>query len=397
LIRPFTAAYYSAKNRKQISALAVSDLDTAEHLWGGMDNSKAFRNVLLGSPERRGEIWQAWISAGEMELSDDSCFYVLRQKCEIDGKHLVRWGLYCELDLNEKQLLIHEDVLPEAVERARQATEACEADMAPIFVGYDESLAREMRMWLESAVQGQEPLLVFQESAQTMHEVWPLPAGVPAEHLLNLMKDAPLFLLDGHHRLAAARANHRLGMGDGKILACLCSMAPVDTLILPIHRAVHLERWMLQATLLGDLAKAGCKVTEEPGLKVSEMHAFMEKRSQRPAPYCLLLHSHSDKPYLVELPVVASLPEQLASLPVACLDSGILPQFPAVCLPVPSLETALEQLALEQAQAAFFLPPVQPAQVRAIALSHLKMPRKSTRFVPKPALGLLCRPWSSSG
>lgn len=83
---------------------------------------------------------------------------------------------------------------------------------------------------------------------------------------------------------------------------------------------------------------------------------------------------------------------------MAALDTGVLAEHPqATVMPVPSHELALQQLALDQAQAAFFLPASSPAQVRSVALSKLRMPRKSTRFVPKPALGLLCRPWSSSG
>jgi uncharacterized protein (DUF1015 family) len=80
------------------------------------------------------------------------------------------------------------------------------------------------------------------------------------------------------------------------------------------------------------------------------------------------------------------------------LDYGVLSQYSeAACLPVARVEPVLEQLAVDQAQAAFFLPPVRPSEVRAIALSQLRMPRKSTRFVPKPALGLICRPWMNSG
>ena len=70
MLFPFVAAYYSEKNRRKISELVVPNLDTAEHLWGARDSSQAFRNVLVGSPEQRGEIWQAWISNGEVRVRD---------------------------------------------------------------------------------------------------------------------------------------------------------------------------------------------------------------------------------------------------------------------------------------------------------------------------------------
>lgn len=397
MLQPFAAAFYSQKNRRQISSLAVSDLDTAEHLWGGPDYSKAFRNVLVGAPERRGEIWQAWISSGDIELSDDQAFYILRHRSEIHGRLLDRWALYCALDLNDPNLFVHEDVLPEGVERARQATEACESDMAPIFVGCDEALSGELRLWLESAVQDQKPLLTYEENDHSTHEIWPLGAGLPSDQLKTLFETAPLFLLDGHHRLAAAKENHRLGMGDGRILACICSMGNSDTLILPIHRTVHYERWMLPDSLFADLVRAGCKISELSDLKVSGIASFMENHPQS-APYCVVVHSYSAKPNLVQLPVSIKLPPQLSALAVACLDYGVMEQHPqCTAIPIASIDLALDQLALDQAQAAFFLPAAKPAEVRAIALSRLKMPRKSTRFVPKPALGLICRPWTNSG
>ncbi len=397
MIEPFYAAYYSQKNRKQISALAVSDLDSAEHLWGGADHSRSFRNVLVGAPEKRGETWQAWISTGEIELADDPIFYVLHQTCEIAGKKIDRWALYCALDINDQNLFIHEDVIPEGVERARQATEACESDLAPIFVGCDESLAKDLRAILEETSALQPPLISHQEVDGSKHEVWPLAQQTTAAALRAIFEGAPLFLLDGHHRLAAAKENHRLGMGDGKILACICSMGPQDTLILPIHRTIHHEAWMIPEVFYGDLARAGCRISELPELKVPAIAGFLEE-ARYPEPFALALHAHSDRPRLLHFANDPSLPAQLASLSVARFDQSVMGQYPSIsCIPVAKIESAFESLAADQAHAAIFLPAARPSEVRSIALSRLKMPRKSTRFVPKPALGLVCRPWTSSG
>lgn len=394
MLHPFAAAYYSASNRERLASLAVPDLDTAENLWGGADSSRAFRNVLVGPPERRGEIWQAWVTAGEVELADDHLYYVLRHTQTVAGHPVDRWAVYAALDLNEPSLFVHEDVLAEGVERARQATEACEADIAPIFVGCEEGLASALRSLLQESTEGSAPFLSFVESADSKHEVWAMKSGDHSRSLRRLFEGAALFLLDGHHRLAAARENYRLGMGDGRILACICSMSSADTLILPIHRAARSERWTLPDAFFADLVRAGCRLQELPDLRVSGIQAFLEQHTAE-GPYCLALHSYSHQPVLVNLPLATQQPPQLSRLPVACLDFGVLSQQPGLtCMPVPNLDLALEQLANDQAQAAFFLPPARAGEVRAIALSRLRMPRKSTRFVPKPALGLLCRPWT---
>lgn len=377
--------------------LIVSDLDTAEHLWGGRDSSRAFRNVLVGPTEQRGEVWQAWISSGEVDLADGGSFYVLHQSQRVEGKLIDRWALYATLDVNEQTLFIHEDVLPEGVERARQGMEACESDMAPIFVGCEESTGTQLREVLSAYCRDRAPLLRSESIEKGAHSVWEVTDTTVTAQIQKQFQGNPLFLLDGHHRLAAARENYRLGMGDGRILACICSMARSDTLIMPIHRAVHYERWILPDALFADLTRAGCKVTELPHLRVTEIADFLESHVSE-VPFCVVQHSHTTKPSLVEFPAVAKLPPQLASLSVAALDSGIMAEHPqATVMPVPGIDLALQQLALDQSQVAFFLPASTPAQVRAVALSRLRMPRKSTRFTPKPALGLLCRPWTSSG
>lgn len=397
MLHPFHAAFYSARNRQQLAQLVVSDLDTTEHLWGGRDSSKSFRNVLVGATEHRGEIWQAWISSGEVDLADDDGFYVLHQSQRLEGRLIDRWALYGAIGVEDQGLFIHEDVLPEGVERARQGTEACESDLAPIFVGCEEGKGLMLRELLSSYCRERKPFLRFETLEKGAHTVWVMDGAEAVRQAKELFAGTPLFLLDGHHRLAAARENFRLGMGDGRILACVCSMAPSDTLILPIHRAVNYERWMLPDALFADLVRSGCKLTELDSLRVSGIADYLNGHHSI-GPYCIVQHSHSTKPTLVELPAVLSLPEQLADLSVAALDTGVLGEhLQATVMPVPSVDMALQQLALDQAQAAFFLPASSPAQVRSVALGKLRMPRKSTRFVPKPALGLLCRPWTSTG
>lgn len=396
MLYPFLAAYYSEKNLAKIASLAVSDLDTAEHLWGARDSSLGFRNVLVGPPEQRGEIWQAWISAGEVVLADDPRYYVLHHIQEVEGKRIDRWALYASVGVHDPLLFIHEDVFPEGVERARQGVEACESDMAPIFIGCEETVGEALRSLLCSFCTRREPMIQYVESLESVHRIWVLDDQGVERGIKELFASAPLFLLDGHHRLAAARENSRLGIGDAMILACICSMGGSDTLILPIHRAVYSERWMLPDALEGDLARFGCKVSELPRVHPGAIQETLDKIAGGD-PACVTLHGHLVRPFLVQFPAIPTLPQALSRLSVACLDRGLLSTHPeARSIPVPSLPMALELLALDQAQVAFFLPSIASGQVRAVASANLKMPRKSTRFVPKPALGLISRPWNPS-
>lgn len=307
MLHPFHAAFYSARNRAQLAQLVVSDLDTAEHLWGGRDSSRSFRNVLVGATEQRGELWQAWISSGEVDLADDERFYVLHQSQRVDGRLIDRWALYASIGVGDQSLFVHEDVLPEGVERARQGTEACESDLAPIFVGCEEGVGTLLRDVLSAYCRDRKPFLRFETIEKGAHAVWAVDDAAISAQIAKLFEGTPLFLLDGHHRLAAARENYRLGMSDGRILACVCSMARSDTLILPIHRAVNYERWTLPDSLFADLQRAGCKLTELPNLRVSAIADFLESH-QSAGPFCVAQHSHSTRPTLVELPLASKLP-----------------------------------------------------------------------------------------
>ncbi|MGZ3695200.1 MAG: hypothetical protein ACXWQO_13755, partial [Bdellovibrionota bacterium] len=168
-------------------------------------------------------------------------------------------------------------------------------------------------------------------------------------------------------------------------------------LILPIHRAVHYERWMLPEVMVADLERTGCRVSEPEDLRVANIAEFLENYHSS-EPFCVILHSHHEKPRLLHLPRAQRETPELQMLPVSCLDFAVLNQYAQInAIPVSGLNLLLEQLALDQVQVGFFLPSSSPAQVRAIAFARSRMPRKSTRFVPKPTLGLLCRPWTSSG
>jgi hypothetical protein len=392
MIFPFQAAYYSKENRKSLSSLAVADLDTAEHLWGATDSSLAFRNVLVGSAEHRGEMWQAWIAGQQIELADTTAFYVLNQKHIEGSKSVDRWAIFATIELSSNLIYVHENVFPEGVERARQSTEVCEGDMAPIFVGCSDDLGRSLRDFLKNWVIDKKLLLEMQGTDE--YRIWQMEDPAAERELQTMFRNRGLYLLDGHHRLAAARENQRLGIGDGRILSCICSMEKEDTLILPIHRIVHCDRWILQDAFLGDLIRAGCKVIDRPDLRPQDIAKKLELISSSEL-LAFALHAHSDRVMEVKFPQQQNLPEALASLSVAALDFGILPSVDKLTtIPVSDPRMALEQLALDQAQVGFFLPPVTAAQVRTVARAGLKMPRKSTRFTPKPALGLIMRPWN---
>jgi uncharacterized protein (DUF1015 family) len=395
-LHPIFAAHYSGQAKDQLQHLAVTDLDSAQNIWGGSDSSIAFRNVLVGPTSQRSDTWQSWLSSGIIEYKEQLAFYVLKQTFTINGQTRERWGVICALDLEDTSLIIHEDVVDEGVERARQATEACEGDLAPIFVGYDEILATKIRSYLEQVLVGVPVLLNYQDPSQqsSTHSIWEITGSKQIREIQDLLRGEKLFLLDGHHRLAAARSNWRQGLGDGKILACVCSFAPQDTAILPIHRVVHNSAWILTDRLIEDWTQLGCQIKEIATVQPSH---FQEQINQliNGDLCCLMLHAHANKILELRFPShLEKIPIEERDMAVAHLEYYLSSSFKnATVIPVTDPGFALEQLALEQAQVAIFLPSLRPFQIKRVASAGLRLPRKSTRFVPKPALGLIMRPW----
>jgi uncharacterized protein (DUF1015 family) len=393
-INPFSAVHYSRKNQKNIGRLVVSDLDTAEHLWGTSDSTLSFRNILVGSIEQRSQIWQAWLSSGELEYNDEPSFFVLNQQFNgVDGEVKNRWAVYGSSDLAAGKIKVHENVLAEGVERARQATECCEGDIAPIFVSLDDKEGAALRPTLQKFCADAPVLGQYRDAGGMEIRFWKIQKPQQIAAIQKVIGDGNLYLLDGHHRLAAAKANLQAGLGDGKILVCVCSMGADDLNVLPIHRLVYCERWMLPEVLVEDLVQKGCKLETITDKSPQNLESVLAKLQNEKKPSAVMLHAHSDKMVLLRFGKNSSLPEILAELSVARLDLEILKDLRGSVIPTPDLALAMEQLAQDQVQVAFFLPGVSRDQVRRAAGAGVILPRKSTRFVPKPPIGLICRPW----
>ena len=102
-----------------------------------------------------------------------------------------------------------------------------------------------------------------------------------------------------------------------------------------------------------------------------------------------LLPTQSAELFLMRLPTKSE-----PALVVERVEKEVLAKIrDANALPANDLLFLVDQLASGQAQAAILLPPLSDEDVLRAARANSILPRKSTQFYPKPALGLICRPW----
>lgn len=383
--RPFSGAYYSAAYRESMKNLAVPMWSAAE-LWGAKESPWNFRNCLVGTAEECASVWKRWRADGIFESDTRPTYYVLKQVFRFRGRTHERWGVFGTLSAVDGSVRVHEAVSPEGAENIKNRFRLGQADLTPIFVGIEEEYQKSLHERLQALVAGENPLLVYQESRTAYHVLWRVEDHAQRARIADFFTDKKFYLLDGHHRFRGAQDNFRQGHGDGRLMACVTTMAAEDLVILPIHRAAICEPWLLPELALKRLEGMGCEVVRRVRWSQETLLDTVFTTDWSEGDF-YFLPTQSAELSLLKLPPASG-------LVVERVERDLFAKIPeASLLPVNDLQFLVDQLASGQAQAAVILPPIAASAVRTTADAGKVLPRKSTQFWPKPALGLVCRPW----
>jgi hypothetical protein len=221
------------------------------------------------------------------------------------------------------------------------------------------------------------------------------------DRLTRALRRTEAVIADGHHRFAAARAHaqSRIGLsGSDAVLALVTPMGRGGLRVDPIHRVV--PDLSLDAAVAG--ARPHFRVTElAPGtggavttartwLRDPGGTGFLVTDGRR----AVQLDSPSDA---VLASVPAEAPAAWRGLDVVLAHHGLLTTCwqrsddPESVLIAHRIDGAVGT-AVERNGVAVLLRAPSPADVAAVARAGVRMPRKSTLFVPKPRTGLVLRP-----
>lgn len=228
------------------------------------------------------------------------------------------------------------------------------------------------------------PVLEVRSEPGFVQRVWPVDPDRSAE-LVTLFSPEPLYLIDGHHRGAAA-VEHRRLVGPGTADHVLCALFPVDQLTnFAFHRVLP--------------GRIGRHSTVESFARRHDLRRL----DRRPRPEELaatevaLFDGAAGGWSGMEAPTVANLAPALRDLApsrlahqfdmafgdawhdVVAYRPGVLPLDRIVA------ETA------ERSDVLFVLEPISLDQLIAVADKGLTMPPKSTYFDPKVRSGLFLR------
>ena len=357
---------------------------------------------------------EEWMAQGALLQEKSPSLYIYDQEFSVDGKRTTRRGLLAALRLarwDEGVVLPHEETLTGPKEDRLRLMRAVDCDLSPIFLLFEDetgSARREMERLSRA-----KPSAAAETVDGQVHRLWTV-SGEALNALLPPLRQAQLFVADGHHRYETAlayrderRANDPNPSEDAAynfLMVLLVDAGDPGLVVLPTHRLIRgvgderlagmdaalQDRFRVESVDIagvdaGEAARRLLDRMKELGgsgsaigfyrrggqakVLVSDLPASGRAAGRAPLLDVDVLHEQ-----LLE-PLLGIGPEQLrAGTQVAYTRDAA---------------DAIEAVERGESQAAFLLNPTKVSQVLETARAGGKMPQKATYFYPKPTTGLV--------
>lgn len=379
----------------------------------------------LGNPEGsnwtppdqvRASVFERWIAEGLLIKPKQPAFFVHEHRYRQDGIYHRRLGLFAAASLDESPstgFRPHEGTIPGNLRFRVDLLRQLRLSISPIF-----TLIRDsgwLGVVLADLVHAQPPDLSGHDAEEGIHRLWTLTDPYLISWLQDLVADRPLYIADGHHRFAAAKAYRDFLVEQGRdpgpaghVLTLIVSEFDPGVSILPIHREIRKipgDREEMQARL-EELFEIECVLQPnqiEPDLVARRARRLADSPSEQPE---FLLICHDDQ-RLCRLSLkgtvslgrfidVSTAPE-VGDLDVTVLHSVILEHVLGIPQDDPDdlinysadVDTITRHVQAGTSAMAIFMSNPRIEQVLAVADAGAYMPQKSTYFYPKVPAGLV--------
>ncbi|MEW5723450.1 MAG: DUF1015 domain-containing protein [Thermodesulfobacteriota bacterium] len=441
IIAPFRGIVYNQEKAGDISRLvappcgAVSPEEISRfhecHLCNAMNLD--FRDQAPGDTSpydwqvRAARDFQDWLDRGVLIRHEEPAVYLLETDflSPDTGESLTRLGFLCLLRLEElgktSKIKPHERTFSTFRAERVNHLKNLQVHLSPIMGVFpdEENRAR----GILDPVRGSAPLFDFTDMTGLTHRLWPVWDRPTIKDLHNLLEDKTVYIADGHHRYDSALEYRRLiaqgGLVPGPrsplnyLTFYLCAATDPGLSILPFHRLIKrglgLSREELEAALARffEVRVFPFRRGEEEKVRPAFFAGLHQEKGRRTA---LGLYTRlNDAYYLLtrkggNLGVCAldQWPAPLRDLDTVVLTGCIFQEIlgmteqdlddPGQISYSNRAEAALDRVRKGQADMAVLHNPTRMEQVQAVAEAGLTMPRKSTYFYPKVAIGLVFNP-----
>ena len=413
-VRPFRALHYelaSVGSLDEVTAPPYDVIDESER--AGLMARSPFNVVELDlpiSPQVDGdpyahaaELLEGWLLSGVLTQDREPTLWALTQDYTgPDGEARRRNAILARVrvtDYGPGQVRPHERTQPGPKQDRLDLTRATRYNLSPIF-----SLTTRNAWPHVEPVTAGAPWAEVTDSDGTIHRLWPVSDGIVHDAVTDELAGSELLIADGHHRYETARTYRDEVGGEGEHQYTLMALTGLDDpglTVFPTHRLLTdlnsegLER------LRGDLAGAfdlteteGTADLDPSGEEATGCFGYVDRSGVRltlklrdPGALAELMPDRSNAYRTLDAAILEKVVfESMLGLSEADVEAkkGIAYSK--------SIEDAVDQVTLEQADAAFLLRATPVEQVRAVADAGETMPPKSTYFFPKLLSGMAFNP-----
>jgi len=347
-----------------------------------------------------------WQEEGILKRDTEDAFYVYLQDYTAEGRKFTRLGFFGLLkieDDDDDPVVPHEHTLARPKEDRMNLIKETRANLSSIFTVFSDEGGR-ITSILKDAAASTEPLLDMMID-DVRHVLWRLADKNAVQEVQSLMKDKEVYIADGHHRYAVAKAYRDFRKAeegyDGSadhVLMYFTDLEVSDNLtVFATHRVVK------EMSLSGD---SEIKNKLSGYFQVDEMDSLthlMDKLHTNGESSHVFGYYGGDKYVALKLKDESSLTdivkddksEEWKKLDVSILHSGIFRSLLSVkdgegnLTYVHTAEEAERLVKDKSHSAAFFLNPTKVTEMTAVAGRGDMMPQKSTYFYPKLLTGLV--------
>ncbi|MBB5156443.1 DUF1015 family protein [Saccharopolyspora phatthalungensis] len=338
--------------------------------------------------------FRAWQRSGAIVYDRQPALYAYEQS----GPRGALRGVLGAVHL-DSGLLPHEDVIPERIDGIADLMDEGAMNLDPLLLGY--SGDGRTSTCLAQATQTVPVVEVLADDGQ-LHRVWHLTDNAALEEITGELATRPAFIADGQHRHVAARQLRReyyaSGHGPGPwdyIPGLLVDVKRNSLQLAPIHRVLPFTdpQPALQA------ASRGFRIRPLPGELRQWLPVLKEQARGGPA-FVVVTPAGA---FLLSTPNRAVLESALKNClpPMRRLHLSILhhvlidelwriPALPEYVAYEASAVNAVRQVR-HRGGLAVLVPPPGQQDLATAAAAGVRLPRKSTSFIPKPHPGLVFR------
>ncbi len=428
-IRPFRGLHYNRSLLGDLSSVICPPYDIIstqqqqelyardEHNFVRLEFGRELPQDSPGNDRysRAGETLAKWLDEGVIEADESPAIYLHDHYFTLDERKHRRRGIIVRVRLEEwgaKVVRPHEGTLPGARRDRLDLLGALEANTSPVLSMFED---RERRIaCLLDHEASRQPMMRAGDVGGERHDVWAITDEGAIAGIVAGLAEQPLYIADGHHRYTSSLTYRRQRRDfstqwSGEeaanfVMMTLVDLADPGLVILAPHRLVRgVSRALLDGlteklTVFFDLEQIP---RETPDLWRQVDEWLVKDGDVRLAGYgtsgdnVLLLRLRDPAAAAPMMPTFHS--RLFQSLDVSVADHVILDKLleidpasdertVAYCQ---DRQEAIDRVRDGEYQMTFFLRPVAPSMIKAIADDGDQMPRKSTYFYPKTPVGLV--------